>query len=428
MRKIRNPRPTSNTINRLSTNLIGSWRRQTLRSRRIIVIINPAAGQDRPILKAINLAMQSVDIDWNVVVTRQTGDGFRLARHAVAVGADTVAVYGGDGTVAEVASGLAGSKVVMGILPGGTSNWIAGSFGVPRDLNQALSLVVNPDHSIHSMRLGLINRTFFVQMIGIGLEAKLVDRAGRDRKERFGALAYGFSAFQSIARPEVAHYRMVLDHKVVETEGVTCMIVNADNLILPALSAMPPNPRNGLLDIFIPARADFRAIFSIVATMAGGGPELVSIPHFQARSVSITTDPVQLVQSDGEVIGHTPIKVRMASRTVRMIVSPEKAAGLTSYVHSLEEGEEGDVTEQIEYFSMDSPSVLDEIQNPGPDDSSRPSIDQSQISNGSTTSQPLVDSQSKPLSPENQTGGGNSSSNKGSEPEKPVHNSSESIS
>lgn len=148
MRRYRNPRSLNNTINQLSTNLIGSWRRQTLRSRRIIVIVNPAAGQDRPILKAINSAMQSAGVDWNLVVTRQAGDGFRLARHAVAAGADTVAVYGGDGTITEVASGLGGSKVVMGILPGGTSNWIANSFGVPRDINQALSLIIEPGHSV----------------------------------------------------------------------------------------------------------------------------------------------------------------------------------------------------------------------------------------------------------------------------------------
>ena len=313
MRRYRNPRSLNNTINQLSTNLIGSWRRQTLRSRRIIVIVNPAAGQDRPILKAINSAMQSAGVDWNLVVTRQAGDGFRLARHAVAAGADTVAVYGGDGTITEVASGLGGSKVVMGILPGGTSNWIANSFGVPRDINQALSLIIEPGHSVHSLHLGMVNRIFFIQMIGIGLEAKLIGGAGRERKARFGVLAYGFSAMQEIANPEVARYRMMLDNKLVEAEGVTCMIVNADNLILPALSAMPPGPRNSLLDIFIPQRADLKSIFSVAATMAGGGPELIRIPHWQAHTLSITTDPDQLVQSDGEIIGHTPIKAKVTS-------------------------------------------------------------------------------------------------------------------
>ena len=354
MRRFRNPRSLNNTLNQLSTNLIGSWRRQTLRERRIVVIINPAAGQDKPILKAINSTLQAAGVDWNMVITRQAGDGFRLARHAIAAGADTVVAYGGDGTVAEVASGLGGSKTVLGIIPGGTSNWIANSFGVPRDITQALSLILDPDHSVYSLHLGLINKIFFIQMIGIGLEAKLVEGAGRDRKERFGPLAYGLSALQSIANPEIAHYHLNLDNNVVEAEGVTCMVVNADNLILPALSGMEPGPRNGLLDIFIPQRADLRAIFSVAATMAGGGPDLIRLPHWQARKILIETDSPQLVQSDGEIIGHTPIRIKVTSRVVRVVVSPDKVSRLSSY--SLE-GEEEDELEPTE-FDGSSPLAL----------------------------------------------------------------------
>jgi diacylglycerol kinase (ATP) len=340
MKRYRNPRSWNNTINQLSTNLIGSMRRQTARKRRIIVIVNPAAGQDRPILKTINTAMQKSAVDWNLLITRQAGDGFRLARQAVAAGADTVVVYGGDGTIAEVSSGLGGSRVSLAILPGGTSNWIAGSLGIPRDLNQALSLALHPDHATCSLHLGLMNKVFFIQMIGIGLEAKVIEGAPREAKTRFGLLAYALSTLQSIANPPVAQYRLQLDDKIVETEGVTCMIVNADNLSLPGLTALPPGPRNGLLDVFIPQRADVKALFSVAATMAGGGPELVMLPHWQARRVSIVTDPPQLVQSDGEVFGPTPIKAHVTGRTVRIIVSPEKAAAQHTYTL---EGEEADL-------------------------------------------------------------------------------------
>ncbi len=331
MKRYRNPRSLKNTINQLSTNLIGSVRRQTSRTRRIIVVVNPASGQDRPILKTINAAMRSGEFDWNLVITHGAGDGFRLARQAVAAGADTVIVYGGDGTIAEVASGLGGSRVSLGILPGGTSNWIANSLGIPRDINQALSLVLQPDHTTSSLHLGLINKVSFIQMIGIGLEAKVIEGAPREAKTRFGPLAYAFSVLQSITNPPFAHYHLLLDGQPVEADGVTCMIVNADNLTLPGLTGLPPGPRNGLLDLFIPQRADAKSLFSVAATMAGGGPEMVMIPHWQARRISIVTDPPQLVQCDGEVIGHTPIKAQVTGRTVRFIVSPQKAASLNTY-------------------------------------------------------------------------------------------------
>ena len=341
MRRYRNPRSLNNAINQVSTNLIGSVRRRSARRRRVIVIVNPAAGQDRPILKTINAALHHADVNWNLVITRQAGDGFRLARQAVAAGADTVVVYGGDGTLAEVASGLGGSQVSLGILPGGTSNWIANSLGIPKDLNQALALALHPEHATTSLHLGLLNKVFFIQMVGIGLEARVIEGAPREAKSRFGLLAYGLSVLQSIANPPLAHYNLQLDEQVVETDGVTCMIVNADNLILPGLAGLPPGRRNGLLDIFIPQRADVRSLFSVAATMAGGGPELVMIPHWQARRISIVADPPQLVQSDGEVIGHTPIRARVTARRFRIIVSPEKAAALQN---DLLEDEEPDLS------------------------------------------------------------------------------------
>jgi len=333
MKRYRNPPLLNNTINRLSTNLIGSWRRQTARARRIVVIVNPAAGQDRPILKTINTAMRNAGVDWNLVVTRQAGDGFRLARQAVAFGATTVVVYGGDGTINEVTSGLATSKVDVGIIPGGTSNYVAGTLSIPRDISQALALILRSDYAVHPVRLGRVNQNNFLQMVGIGLEANLIQNAGREWKDRFGVLAYFHAALQSIANPQPAHYHMLLDDQEVDVDGVTCMIVNADNLILPALKGMPPGSRNGLMDVFIPQRADLKAIFSVAATMAGAGPEVVMLPHWQARRITIATDPPQLTQFDGEILGNTPVKLRVTRRLVYMIVAPEKAAALGHQVN-----------------------------------------------------------------------------------------------
>lgn len=331
--------PMDGTLKQLSTNLIGSVRRQTSRSKRVIVIVNPAAGQDRPILKTINSMMRSAEVDWNLVITHGSGDGYRLARQAVASGADLVAVYGGDGTVAEVASGLSGSAVAMGILPGGTSNFIANTFGFSRDLTQSLSLILDPSHPIYPVRVSKINRIFFIQMVGIGLEANMVDGAARENKERFGWLAYGFSALQSITNLQVAHYHMDLDGKIADCDGVTCLIINNDNLHLPAITSMAAKPKKGLLDIAILQRADMRSFLSVASTLAGGSFEVDKIPHWQARDILIETDSPQLVQSDGEIIGHTPVRIRFTNRKVRMIVSPQRAASIPEFDY-LEENEE----------------------------------------------------------------------------------------
>ena len=85
-------------------------------AKRIQVIINPAAGQPQPVLHTLNQDFREAGVTWDVSITQEAGDGTRLARQALDQGADVVVACGGDGTVMEVANGLVGSDVPLGIL------------------------------------------------------------------------------------------------------------------------------------------------------------------------------------------------------------------------------------------------------------------------------------------------------------------------
>ncbi len=65
---------------------------------KIHVVINPAAGQDEPMLNMLNDVFQPAGVKWDVSLTHQAGDATRLAAEAAASGVDLVAAYGGDGT------------------------------------------------------------------------------------------------------------------------------------------------------------------------------------------------------------------------------------------------------------------------------------------------------------------------------------------
>ena len=63
--------------------------------KRVHVIVNPAAGQDKPILRMMNKAFQDAGVDWDISLTKQADDGYRFAQNAAASDIDVV---GGDGT------------------------------------------------------------------------------------------------------------------------------------------------------------------------------------------------------------------------------------------------------------------------------------------------------------------------------------------
>ena len=96
----------------------------------MLIVFNPTAGRRRPGLlwKVIDvLSMHGMRLE--IVETRFPGHAESLARDAVRAGTRTVIAAGGDGTIAEVATGLVGSDVMLGIIPLGTANVLAHELG-----------------------------------------------------------------------------------------------------------------------------------------------------------------------------------------------------------------------------------------------------------------------------------------------------------
>src|SRR5689334_20980165 len=167
-------------------------------AKRIHVIINPAAGQDYPVLSVLNRAFHPAGVDWDVFVTKRAGDARRYAEQAVEAGVDAVAVYGGDGTVMGAAAGLIGGAVPLAIFPGGTANVISVELGIPSDLAEACALVCGAACAERPVDVGQIGEQYFLIRVGMGFEAQMVQGADRELKDRAGPLAYAVSAVQAL--------------------------------------------------------------------------------------------------------------------------------------------------------------------------------------------------------------------------------------
>ncbi|HEX9012027.1 MAG TPA: diacylglycerol kinase family protein, partial [Anaerolineaceae bacterium] len=238
--------------------LRGLWRGKTEEGEKpsqVLVITNPAAGQDQPFLKPVNEIFRGANLYWNVDLTMEMGDGRRLAQEAVAKGVHTVVAFGGDGTVVDVASGLVGKQVPLGILPGGTSNMMSRAFGIPQDIQAAARLIADPDaHRLYPIYIGNAGEHFFQQLVGIGMEAQMVEGADRQAKDRLGFFAYILAGLRALTSPKNARYRIEMDDgQVVEEEGVTCLIAKVGNLGIPSLekSENTADSDSPLMDIVV---------------------------------------------------------------------------------------------------------------------------------------------------------------------------------
>ncbi|MBI5666973.1 MAG: YegS/Rv2252/BmrU family lipid kinase [Chloroflexi bacterium] len=294
--------------------------------KRVHIVVNPAAGQDRPFLQIINKAFQDAGIDWDLFITKGAGDGTRFAREAVAAGADVVVAYGGDGTVGEVANGLIGTNVPLAIFPGGTANVMSVELGIPADIAQAVTLVCGSG-ALRSVDMAEANGRLFMLRTTIGFTAQATAGADRDDKARYGNLAYVVSALRELPHAQSSRYTLLLDGQEVQTEGAICIVANSGNLGLPGLNLNSVmNVSDGLLDVIVIRSVDLGALLAVAASAIG-----VAQPfqHWQVREATIVADPPQVVECDGEVIDPTPFRAKVLPQAIRVVVPAPPPAATT---------------------------------------------------------------------------------------------------
>lgn len=296
--------------------------------KHVEVIVNPAAGQGHPILRTLNTAFRPVGIDWEIAITKEDGDAYRLARQARSAGADLVVACGGDGLVGEVANALVGSDMPMAILPAGTMNVMSVDLGIPSDITAACQVIANEDSVIRAIDMGQMGDRFFLLRVSTGFEAERVKGATRELKDRFGPLAYIISALQQ--RPVAAHYSLTLDGERVERDGLTCVIANSGNVGLPGISLFEGiDVSDGLLDVIFVHTFDLARLFAFGEQADSRESNARLVERWQVRDVTVVTDPPQAVQGDGEVWGEIAITAHVLPQAVRVVV-PAPAPKLLS--------------------------------------------------------------------------------------------------
>jgi YegS/Rv2252/BmrU family lipid kinase len=287
---------------------------------RIHVVINPASGQNQPILNVLNDVFHSADVKWDVSLTHQAGDAARQAREAAASGVNLVAAYGGDGTQMEVANGLLGTGVPQAILPGGTGNAMAHELNVPLELKEAAQLIVS-SRKCRAIDLAKMGDRAFMLRAYTGITAD--EAASRETKDKYGQLAYIQASMKVLTQITPTHYRAIVDGELIEGNPLICFILNAGSIggvlgiSLPKIGEV--NISDGYLDLYAvtkgiqPLRAVTHHLFHIGESQAG-------IYHWRGKEITLEADPPQDIWIDGEIDGKTPFTTSVIPHALKIVV------------------------------------------------------------------------------------------------------------
>jgi diacylglycerol kinase family enzyme len=211
-----------------------SLRRRKPAKKRMLLIVNPYATTVSDRLKNLVVYALQGRFEVEAVSTQAQNHATEIGREARDGGYDVVVAFGGDGTLNEVANGLAGTDLPVATLPGGSTNVVCRTLGMPNDVVDATEhlLSLADDWSPRKIDLGMVDGRYFVFSCGVGIDATVVRRVDANPKLKATAGPYyyswaGVSGFYRRYLVNPIRVRTTVDgHEPVE--GVTTIVQNSD--------------------------------------------------------------------------------------------------------------------------------------------------------------------------------------------------------
>jgi diacylglycerol kinase family enzyme len=202
-------------------------------AKRMLVIVNPYATTMSDRLKHLVVYALQGRYKVEAIDTQRRGHATELTVAAAAEAFDVVVAFGGDGTVNEVANGLAETATPLTILPGGSNNVFCKMLGIPNDVVDATEhlLGLADRWAPQAVDLGRVNGRWFTFAAGVGLDASVVERVDSHPhlKARFGAWYYTEAAIVTFLRKYVVKPpRLEIEVGGERVRGVSAFFQNGE--------------------------------------------------------------------------------------------------------------------------------------------------------------------------------------------------------
>jgi diacylglycerol kinase (ATP) len=293
---------------------------------RTCVIFNPAARGEKA--RRFRKSLDAIGAESTLKQTAAAGDARRLAAEAVQDGFEVVVAAGGDGTLNEVLNGIGDvpggfERVCLGVLPLGTVNVFARELVLPTRLDLAWEIIRRGREtridlpSVEFSENGKVQRRYFAQLAGAGLDARAIELVKWQVKKAIGPLAYVLAGAHALmGRPTPIQ----ATSSTQSLSGELILIGNG-KLYGGQFKLFPQaDLRDGLLEICVFPRVNWWVLVRCSpGLLLNGTLPKATTRLFQTETLTLTSSSATPLQIDGELIGHLPATFRVERGKLRVI-------------------------------------------------------------------------------------------------------------
>jgi diacylglycerol kinase family enzyme len=273
------------------------------------MILNPRAGSGGARGNRVLEALRSKG--WQVEqVEASDGPAMRAAAvRAIDGGADAVIAAGGDGTVSAVAGIVAGTGVVLGVIPLGTLNHFARDLNIPLDPREAAMVLVRG--KTRKVDVGEVNGWRFINNSSLGLYPSIVRyRESREKTGWSRLLAFGAGSLVALRRYRFLRLHMEVDGEIYNRRSPFLFVGNNRYEVEGLRLGRRTRLDEGKLSLYL---SDRTGRFGLIRIAVSALMKRLRLQHdfvvLPAQAVVVTAHRKRLqVALDGEVIKlHPPL-------------------------------------------------------------------------------------------------------------------------
>lgn len=292
--------------------------------KRARIIYNPTSGREifKKHLPDVLEKLEIAGYEASCHATTGAGDATKAAITAVERGYDIVIACGGDGTLNEVVAGISQceNRPKLGLIPMGTTNDFARAVHIPRDIDEALDIIIRGD-SI-PVDVGLVNDDkYFINIAAGGRITELTYEVPSKLKTLLGQLAYYLKAVEMIPSIKATHMKIKIDDEEFDDKAMMflCALTNS----VGGFEKLAPDAsiNDGLFTVLILKECSI-ADFVRLVSLAIRGDHLndPSIIYRKARKVEVSTTETVHLNLDGEYGGDAPVTFQNLKQHIEVFV------------------------------------------------------------------------------------------------------------
>ena len=290
--------------------------------KKAMVIINPTSGGEQALNYKEKIENKAKEY-FEVVETRITEkalDATHFAEEAAKEKYEAVIVFGGDGTVNEVISGIAEKEYIpkLGIIPGGTGNLITKLVQIDQDIDKAIEgLDFNLTNKID---IGKANEHYFGYIFSVGSLPEAIHNVEIEDKTKFGMFAYAINTVKSVIRDEVFNIKVETENGNYEGDASQVLVLLSNYF---SDKKIFDENKVGYANILILKDASIFSKLSLIPDLLKGDVvENDSIEYIKAKTIKISSDIEIESDIDGDQSDDLPVEIKVLGNHIEIYSYP----------------------------------------------------------------------------------------------------------